>query len=120
MFIRKDDQEAVYKPHLQNGEGAPLCRTILPKEEAAGSGRLFAVFTLQPGESIGYHTHEGEFEIYYVIRGTGTVTENGEVYELRPGDMAQCKNGSSHGIRNAGNEELEFLAVILYDREKAE
>ncbi len=117
MLIRKEEQEVTYLPHLQGGEGAPKRRIFLPKEEAAGTGRLFSVFTLQPGESIGYHSHTDEFEFYYILKGEGTVTEDGVSYFVREGDMMQCKNGSAHSILNTGEEPLEFVAVILYVKE---
>ena len=113
MHLKKEDQLTAIKHELQNGKGNILCRTILPQEEAAGSGRLFAVMTIQPGDSIGYHRHEGEFEVYYILKGTAKIIENGQEYFLNEGDMMQCKSGSSHSIENIGKEVLEHLALIL-------
>jgi quercetin dioxygenase-like cupin family protein len=44
------------------------------------------------------------------------VNDNGTYYELGPGDMLQCKDGDFHGIESIGEEELEYLAVIMYSR----
>lgn len=30
--------------------------------------------------------------------------------------MLQCKDGDFHGIESIGEEELEYLAVIMYSR----
>jgi uncharacterized protein (UPF0218 family) len=29
-----------------------------------------------------------------------------------------CKDGDSHAIANGGDEDLEFIAVVLYSRQK--
>lgn len=30
-----------------------------------------------------------------------------------PGDLFLCKDGDAHGIKNTGDEELTFMALIL-------
>lgn len=117
MYIQKKDQAVTIKHELQNGKGDILCRTILPQEDAAGSGRLFAVMSIKPGDSIGYHRHEGEFEVYYILKGSAKIVEDGKAYILCEGDMMQCKSGSSHSIENIGIETLEHLALIIKNRD---
>ena len=89
---------------------------ILEKGEMNGLGRLFGVSIIPPGGSIGQHTHEGDFETYYILKGRARVNDNGNVAELGPGDMTQCKDGNFHSIENIGDVDLEYLAVILYTR----
>ena len=116
MFRKKLDQPVDLLPQVQGGEGILCRRQFLLPEESAGTGRLFAAFTLNPGDSIGYHKHEGEFELYYIVKGKGRVVDNGEEYILEEGDMMQCKKGDSHSIEAVGEEELEFIALILFDK----
>ena len=113
MRILKDEQLVEVRNHMAGGAGSVTLNHFLSKEEAYTAGRLFAVNTLLPGCSIGYHKHTGEFEIYYILEGTAEITEDGEIYELHEGDMMQCKDGSSHGIANKSHEPLRFLALIL-------
>ena len=103
-------------PHLQNGKGTIEKRTFLENEDAAGAGRLFAIMTIQPGDSIGYHSHQNEYEVYYILKGRAKIVDDGETYELEEGDMMQCKSGSSHSIENVGEGPLEHLALILSGR----
>lgn len=105
---------------MLGGKGELEIFHILDKEDAYGAGRLFAVNTLRPGSSIGYHKHSGEYEIYFILSGRAEIVEDGQRYVLDPGDMMQCKDGSSHSIENIGSTDLEFLALILnvYPREK--
>ena len=106
------------EPNLKGGNGTVRILNILEKEELYGLGRLFAVSIIPPGASIGQHTHEGDFETYYILKGRARVNDNGNVAELGPGDMTQCKDGDFHSIENIGDEDLEYLAVILYTKEK--
>ena len=71
---------------------------------------------IPPGCSIGQHTHEGDFETYYILKGRARVNDNGVIAELGPGDMTQCRDGQFHSIENTGDSDLEYLAVILYTR----
>ncbi len=114
MYTRKNDQPVAIRSALMGGKGDILCRSFLSNEDAAGTGRMFAVNTIQPGDSIGYHSHQGEFEVYYILKGTAQVVEDGKRYTLYEGDMMQCKSGSSHSIENIGSEPLEHLALILF------
>lgn len=113
MKILYKDQLEEVRVCMAGGEGECTVHHILPADLACGAGRLFAVNTLQPGCSVGYHKHEGEFEVYYILEGAAKITEDGEVYELHAGDMMQCRDGSSHGIANESDAPVRFLALIL-------
>ena len=63
---------------------------------------------------IGYHVHETDAELFYILKGTGTYSDNGEIVTLHPGDVAICATGQGHSIANAGDEVLEFVALIVY------
>ncbi len=114
MIIRKENQPCLIKEGVQGGAGQAHFRYFLEEKDAYGSGRLFAVITLRPGESIGPHSHQGEFELYYILKGEAQVSDNGQPFTLYPGDMMQCRDGDSHSVENRGQEDLEFLAVILH------
>ena len=117
MIIKKLDQPVDMMSHVQKGEGIIARRQYLLPEDAYGSGRLFAVFNLEPGDSIGYHQHQGEFELYYILKGQAKVRDNEKEYLLEEGDMMQCKDGDSHSIEAVGEESLEFMALILFPNE---
>ena len=83
-------------------------------EELCGKGRMFSHMILAPGNSIGEHRHEGDNEIFYFLRGSGTYSDNGNPVRVFPGDTAVCRDGESHSLVNDGDEPLEFIALILY------
>lgn len=115
MYIKKADQEIMVRSEVQKGKGEVIFRRFM-KEEDAPAGRLFAVTTIQPGGSIGNHSHIGECEAYYILKGTAKIIDNGEEYVLEADDMMLCKDGDSHGIENIGDTPLEFMALILYSK----
>lgn len=117
MFVRKNQQSVTYMENAFGGKGKIESRNFLEIADAAGSGRKFAVNTIQPGDSLGYHAHNGEFEVYYILEGTAKIVEDGQEYLLYKGDMMQCKSGSSHSIENVGTTPLEHLALIIYNRD---
>ncbi|MCR4672109.1 MAG: cupin domain-containing protein [Lachnospiraceae bacterium] len=115
MYRNKEDVRERVVMNAQGGEGHVTFYDFLLPEDAPGHGRVFSKLVIEPGNSIGYHRHEGEFEAIYVISGEATVNDNGEEIVLHPGDMHMCKNGDSHGTRNNGEEQLVLVALIMND-----
>ena len=115
MVRRKEECKVEYREKMRGGEGtAAAVSLIAGPEELNGKGRLFNRMTLNPGSSIGYHIHENEAELFYILSGTGVYSDNGTDVEVRPGDVAICEAGHGHGIANTGAVALEFIALILY------
>ena len=106
----------IHKEFL-GGKGTLKNIHFMDKEDSAGSGRLFVKSILSPGSSIGNHTHNGDFEVYYIITGKALVTDNGKEHTLEAGDSILTKNGWSHSIENIGEEDLEYIALIIFDKE---
>ena len=67
---------------------------------------------LEPGCSIGLHTHEGSSEIVYVLSGTGKALYGGGEERLAPGDCHYCPEGHAHSLVNDGTQTLEFFTVV--------
>ena len=73
----------------------------------------------RPGSSIGFHRHESEEEIFYILSGAGEVSEGGPRPRSALGDAVHTGDGAGHAIANTGTEPLDFLAVILVYSETA-
>ena len=113
MVKRNADMEKEVRERMRDGKGAVDILHIFRKEELKGKVRLFARMRLHRGSSIGYHVHEGEEEIFYILSGTGVVTEQGVTGQVGPGDAVLTGAGAGHSLENQGDEPLEFLATIL-------
>ena len=115
-MIRKADECRVeYREHMRDGDGTvQITNFIESNAELNDKGRLFGKITLNPGCSIGYHVHENDSELFYIIRGTGEYSDNGEIRTVKAGDVTVCPAGTGHGIANRTDEILELIAVIAF------
>ena len=75
--------------------------------------RLCAKLELEPGASIGFHTHENEEEMFVVLAGHALVDDNGVEKEVSAGDTILTGNGAGHAVKSLGPETLQMLAVIV-------
>lgn len=115
MIRRADSCEIEYREHMRDGDGTvKLTHLITASSELNDKGRLFSRITLEPGCSIGYHIHDKDAELFYILKGTGEYNDNGEIRTVYPGDVTICPTGEGHGIANRTEEVLEFVAVIVY------
>ncbi len=113
-MIRRNADLPRVEACMFGGPGLLHAQQILQKGEFAEKGRLFNHCVLHPGEGIGVHPHTKEFEVYYILSGTGLYTDNGTEVTVGPGDVTICPSGESHGMVNNGTEDLAFIALILF------
>ena len=101
---------------MRGGAGTIRIKHLFKQGELTGKARLFAEITIPAGGSIGYHFHEQEEEIFYILSGRGRVKDDDSVNEINPGDSLLTGGGKGHSIENTGSEPLVLMAVILlYD-----
>ena len=68
---------------------------------------------LMPGDSIGYHQHVTNEDVYVIVSGEGVFKDkDGKDKPVKAGDVAIVRKGESHGIANTGKEPLVFVDVI--------
>lgn len=114
-MIRKSNEfkvEVINK--LKGGKGYVTVVNFFEMEDFLGKGRLYGKSIIKPGNSIGYHTHQGDQEAYFILKGKALYNENGDDSVLEPGDLAICRDGESHSIEAGGDEDLEYIMLILY------
>ncbi|MBR2729623.1 MAG: cupin domain-containing protein [Eubacteriales bacterium] len=116
-MIRKSNEcQIEYREHMRDGDGTvQITNFINGPEELCGKGRLFAKITLNPGCGIGYHMHEGDAELFYILKGTPEYNDNGTITTVYPGDVTICPPNTSHSITNRTQEVVELIAVIPYE-----
>ena len=70
---------------------------------------------IPPGKSAyPFHSHRTNEEMFFILEGTGEIRFGTETFPIRNGDFVACPPGGpevAHQIRNAGAEDLKFLAV---------
>ncbi len=67
---------------------------------------------LAPNSSIGYHKHEIDSEIIYIIKGRGKVLYDNTELRLEEGMCHYCPKGHFHSLINDSSEDLYFFAVV--------
>lgn len=116
-MIKRSADRPEKELQLVGGPGMARVRKIIESdEELFGKGRLFNDFYLDKGCGVGYHTHCGDAEIYYVLSGEGEYNDNGTVTTIKAGDVTFTHDGESHGLINNGDEPLHVIALIIYER----
>ena len=106
MLIEFDKMEEQTIPHFQGGEGAFLTKMRVDELGKILRGRL------EPGSTIGLHTHDTSSEIIYILAGKGKVLYDGEYEPLSAGSCHYCPKGHSHSLINDSDALLEFFAVV--------
>ena len=114
MIRKAADCKKIYNEKMRGGNGTVEITSFATPEELNNKGRLFANITLNPGCSIGFHVHENESELFYVMKGDVLYNDNGTECVLGAGDVMVCPSGTGHGIACHGEEAAEVCAVILY------
>lgn len=114
-MIRKAAQcKKEFRENMRGGSGTVEITNFATVEELNNKGRLFANLTLKPGCGIGYHVHETDSELFYMIKGQALYDDNGTVHTVSAGDVMLCPAGTGHAITNNGTENVELCAVIVY------
>jgi quercetin dioxygenase-like cupin family protein len=57
----------------------------------------------------GRHSHQEYDEVYYVLKGEGTITLAAESHQLRPGAVVVIPAGIPHALKALPGQQLEFV-----------
>lgn len=109
----KGEREVLKKEKMAGGEGHVLIEHLINEEQSGAASRMFAEVTLEPGCTLGYHEHHGESETYYLLTGEGIYQDNDKEYPVKAGDVTFCDDNNGHGLKNTGDCDLKFIALIL-------
>ena len=106
MVIDFNGIEAERLPHFKGGEGEYIAKRFGDDKTKIMLGRL------EPGSSIGLHTHETNCEIIYIISGEGSFIYDDTTEKALPGQCHYCPKGHTHSLINNGSEDVVFFAVV--------
>ena len=116
MVRRSDEHKIDVAEHLFGEDGQVIFKRIIEKpQELYGKGRVFSVVTLEKDCGLGFHTHKGDGEYYYIISGEAEYSDNGVITTLKAGDSSFCPDGEGHGIVNRRDEPCVFMGLIVYN-----
>ena len=107
MLIDFDAMEETVIPHFQGGEGALHAQMRVDE-----LGKILRG-TLEPGSTIGLHTHDTGSEVIYILSGKGKILYDDGCEPLEAGSCHYCPKGHTHSLINDSPEgDLCFFAVV--------
>ena len=102
------------RENMRGGDGTVIVTSFVTAEELNDKGRLFGKITLKPGCGIGFHIHEKDSELFYILKGTAVYDDNGTKTTVTAGDVTLTPAGTGHAITNESAEDVELIALIVY------
>ena len=105
-ILEHDAEVQSVEPGTHDGGGQTIGYSFF--KTTPGLSLVFRKRALKPGSGIGYHEQK-EDEIYYVLSGRGVMTIDGKIFDVGPGTAVLTRPGSSHGLKQAGAEDLVIL-----------
>lgn len=66
---------------------------------------------VKPGQRLSLQRHRRRSEHWYVVKGKGVVTLDGEEIPVEGGSSVDIPQGAAHRIGNTGDEPLVFIEV---------
>jgi len=110
----KNEFTTELRENMRGGDGVVEVTNFITEAELNEKGRLFGKIVLKPGCGIGFHIHEKDSELFYIMKGTATYDDNGETKTVKAGDVTVTPAGTGHSIKNEGTEDVELIALIVY------
>lgn len=123
ILVSEKEQSSYIKPFVDK-----IDQEIMFAEKSWGYYRVLDVeddsmtikVTLKPGHKMNYHSHERRREIWTVVSGEGRAVIDGEVRQIRPGNVLHIPIGCKHSV--IADTELkiieEQLGTAIHVRDK--
>ncbi len=100
-----------------DGKGDFYGFLLMEGDEFTGAARVYNMMHMLPNCKLGYHPHDGETEVFYIVSGKGIFTDDDKEFDVEAGDVLLTGTGHGHALENKGNEELVYAALIYYDKD---
>lgn len=83
---------------------------LISPQNSSTKNLSIQISTIPIGSEQPIHRHEPE-QCYYIIKGRGLMIIEGEAKEVTSGDAIYIPSNRKHGIKNIGDEVLEYLTA---------
>ena len=94
------------------GEVAKEDERYVVKDNTTLNNLAVSSTRLQPRKATSGHSHAGQEEVYYFIKGTGKMELDDDIIKVEPGDVVLIEDGVFHRVHAGMNEELYFVCVF--------
>lgn len=113
MIKKQSEIETKIVEGARGGKGKLKMERYFSSDDLKNSIKMLSIVTLESGSSVGHHKHTDDSEIYLILEGEGSATDDDKKVTLHAGDALYTPAGHSHSIENIGDGTLKFLAVIV-------
>ena len=113
MLVKKEQIPQAVELDPMGGRGHLLLEEISGAIPLRARIDTLAKATLAPGAEVGYHVHDTDAEAYYFLSGVGEYSDGKSIATVAAGDVTYTPIGEGHGVKNAGSEDLVFLALSV-------
>lgn len=97
----------------RSGDQLGTVTNLLEKAQMHDKAKAFARIVLLPGSKVAFHKHVGRFEAIYILAGLGVVNDNGNIQQVKVGDVIFTDVDEGHSIENVGDVNLEYIALVI-------
>lgn len=98
---------------------AQVKKLITPK--TAGSKNVeLGILQLQPKKKTIPNIHPESEELFYILKGKGTLTADHETKEIKAGQSVYIPPNLTHTFENTGEEIMEFLLILCPPQSEGE
>jgi len=111
-IFRLNDLEWIPASH-ESPQSPSVWKKVLLQKADLLEGRVQMVnwCRMEPGKSFRAHYHEDMEEIFIILKGQAKIRVNGEEAEMGEREAVVILPREVHEMKNAGGEDLEYLAV---------
>ncbi len=95
------------------GDDGAIVRELASPRNSRLTRHSLAEIHHPPGTASQAHYHTEAEEVYYVLTGQGAVEIDGQVQDLRPGDVVVIVPGQRHKVWPRGNDDLVLLVTCV-------
>ena len=85
--------------------------TYLLKDNKTLKNLVLSSTDMKPNMSTRGHKHEGQEEVYYFLKGNGTMELDEKTIDVEPNDVVLIQDGVFHRV-HAGNNGCYFVCVF--------
>lgn len=101
-----------YNIHNIGGELIKDNETYVLRDNKFLNNLVVSSTFLKPKQSTRGHTHAGQEEVYFFVDGAGRMELDGEIFDVRKGDVVLIPDGAFHRVHNPNDNPLYFVCVF--------
>lgn len=114
ILVSTKERSGYMKPYVEKIDNPSMYAekswgtfTVIDNQENSKTIKI----EMKPNMEMSYHSHSYRSEIWNIISGTGVVFINGELKNVRAGDVIQIPVNTRHSIK--ANEKMEIIEIQL-------